>query len=135
MNVETGQISENIELENLDEEETDSFKREWRERSNRTGLQRRAHRHFPLAVTSDRHHRPARTEPARAPLAIEYEPRQRPERQRTDTIDLTEETTNDDDVKEIEQLPPSQPTSMKRKASWSASNETTHQRKHRHNGS
>ena len=52
MNVETGQISENVELENLDEEETDDFKREWRERSSRAGLSRHPHTSF-----NTNHHR------------------------------------------------------------------------------
>ena len=133
MNVSTGQISENVELENLDEEETDSFKREWRQRSGRAGIPRRAHRHYRPELTSNRHHRPIITEEVTdGPLAIEYQPRQ----QQSDTIDLTtEETTNDDDVKEIEQTQTSRTTSMKRKASSLTSNDSTQQRKHRHNDS
>lgn len=133
MNVSTGQISENVELENLDEEETDNFKREWRERSARAGVPRRAHRHYRPELTSNRHHRPIITEEATdGPLAIEYQPRQ----QQSDTIDLTtEETTNDDDVKEIEQSQTSRTTSMKRKASCLTSKDSTQQRKHRHNDS
>ena len=101
MNVQTGQISENIELENLDEAETDDFKKEWRQRSARTGLVR----HPPPQINSNQLY-PSFSRPQ---LAIEHHSSRRkpsrttrrsPQLQPSDTIDLT-----GDDTEEIEQLP------------------------------
>jgi hypothetical protein len=152
MNVETGQISENVELENLDEEETDNFKREWRERSGRSGVSRHPHhlfnhhhhhRHHHHQLPSNRFHHP--TSNSHQPqLALEHNPsnrhHQKPTKhvnhpsQRThfnhsDTIDLTNDSPI---VQEVEELEQSRSTS-KRKASTSSSNGQDFQRKHRQN--
>ena len=150
MNVETGQMSENLELENLDEDETDDFKREWRQRSGHAGLQRHPnhhHHHFHRQLASNRLHHAAPQQPQ---LAIEHTPstgtpNRHPSKsvkrvhnappqatiQHSDTIDLTEDTPHDDEVKEIEQLPLPEPVSVKRKASHSSEADTP--RKHRQN--
>jgi hypothetical protein len=109
MNVETGQISENVELENLDETETDDFKNEWRQRSTRAGLHRHSYHPYHRQINSNRSHRPQ--------LAIEHASSRNVHRT-PDTIDLTE-----DDIEEIEQLP----SPVKRQVS---SNDV---RKHRQN--
>ncbi len=135
MNVETGQISENVELENLDEDETDDFKKEWRQRSTQAGLVRHSHHPYHHQINSNHFYQPS----SRSQLAIEHGssnrqyPRSskyvnnsshRPPFQYSDTIDLT------DDVEEIEQLP----LPAKRKASSSSSsNDVNIQRKHRQN--
>jgi len=73
MNVETGQISENIELENLDEEETDSFKKEWRERSGRAGISRRPHHSYNHhQLPSNRLYHPSSGGSHQPQLAIEH---------------------------------------------------------------
>ncbi len=135
MNVETGQISENVELENLDEDETDDFKKEWRQRSTHAGLIRHSHHpyhhHHHHQINSNRSHHPS----SGSQLAIEHtsSPRShqrptknvhRPQYHRPDTIDLTEDTPVEDDIEEIEQLP----LPVKRKAS---SHDVQTQRKHR----
>jgi hypothetical protein len=156
MNVETGQISENVELENLDEEETDNFKNEWRQRSSHAGLHRRSRLHFHPQLTSTRPYHDTSTDIQQPQLAIEYDSStgnntnrshlklakhskssssQRRSSHQTDTIDLTDDTPNDEDVKEIEQLPSTQVSSVKRKASWPSSNDVNSQRKHRQNRS
>jgi hypothetical protein len=153
MNVETGQISENVELENLDEEETDNFKKEWRQRSNQAGLPRHPHHpyhnhHHP--IVSNRLHHPS----SGSQLAIEHgvstgssnrqhqksskhhnNSSHRPKFHQSDTIDLTEDTPIEEDVEEIQQLPLPQPLPVKRKASTSSSssNDVNIQRKHRQN--
>lgn len=156
MNVETGQISENVELENLDEEETDSFKREWRERSGRTGISRRPHHsynHHPIA--SNRLYHPSSSNLQQPQLAIEHNSSpvsssssnrhhqkasrhlnnssQRPPFHHSDTIDLTNDSPIIEEVEEIEQLPLPQGLPVKRKASSSSSNDINTQRKHRQN--
>ncbi|CAF0754115.1 unnamed protein product [Adineta steineri] len=155
MNVETGQISENVELENLDENETDGFKQEWRQRSTHAGIPR--HPHHPYfnhhhQITSNRLHHPSSgSQPAQ--LAIEqgvpaeasnrsYQKSSasyRPDYHHSDTIDLTEDTPVEDDIQEIQELPAAQSSSAKRKASSSSSsssslsNDVNNQRKHRQN--
>jgi len=128
MNVQTGQISENVELENLDENETDDFKKEWRQRSaHHAGLIR--HSYHPY------HQNHLYQPSSRSQLAIEHGSSNR-QRQKSskihhsDTIDLTKDTSTEDDIEEIEQL--SLP--VKRKASTS-SNNVNNQRKHRQNRS
>jgi hypothetical protein len=151
MNVQTGQISENVELENLDEEETDNFKKEWRHRSAHAGLIRRPHHHYHHQIGSNRLHHPA-SRSQQAQLAIEHgsptrlsnrqhqkpskhfhNSSQRPQLHHSDTIDLTEDTPVEDDVEEIEQLPLSQALPVKRKASSSSSSDIDAHRKHRQN--
>ena len=112
MNVQTGQISENVELENLDENEADDFKKEWRQRSARAGVHRHSYHPYHRPINFNRSHRPS----SGPQLAIEYTSSRPP-----DTIDLTE-----DDIEEIEQLP--SPT----KRQSSSSNAV---RKHRQNRS
>lgn len=150
MNTQTGQVSENIELENLDETETDQFKREWREKSARAGLPQRRSHYRPQAALPSNRFEEVTSHQHRGPLAIEYTGSQRnisepvdSKNQRTlprhsDTLDLTEDSTDDDhdDVQEIEAYPEEQTvksksSSTKRKASWSSSNEGPNQRKHR----
>jgi hypothetical protein len=142
MNVQTGQISENVELENLDEDETDDFKKEWRQRSAHTGLLRRPPHPYHRQLNSNRpYHSPSRSQ-----LAIEHgsSNRQhqrptknvnhssyRPQFHHSDTIDLTEDTPVEDDVEEIEQLP--LPVKRKASSSSSSSNDVNIQRKHRQN--
>ncbi len=146
MNVETGQISENVELENLDEDETDDFKKEWRERSAHTGRLRHPHHPYHHQINSTRSYHPS----SGSQLAIEHRSsngssnRQhqksskhvnnsshRPQFQHSDTIDLTEDTPVEDDVEEIEQLP--LPVKRKASSSSSSSNDVNIQRKHRQN--
>ncbi|CAF1474190.1 unnamed protein product, partial [Adineta ricciae] len=125
MNVGTGQISENVELENLDEDETDNFKKEWRQKSAQAGFFRHSHHpyHSNAAhqITSHRLHQPS----VSSQLAIEHgasarshnRQTQRPSKQyraplhQSDTIDLTEDTPVEDDIQEIH------PSQIKRKAS------------------
>ena len=160
MNVQTGQISENVELDNLDEDETDNFKREWRQRSARGGLFRHAHHpyhthHHPQQLTSHRLHQPSSAGSRPAPLAIEHgaststssrpHPKpskhypnssHRPSLPQSDTIDLTEDTPVEEDVEEIPQLTSPNPPGVKRKVSTSSSsssNDANSQRKHRQN--
>ena len=87
MNVQTGQISENIELENLDETETDDFKKEWRERSSHRGIRQSTQisSHLPFVY------------PFRPQLAIEHQSirRRTPKPYHSDTIDLTGDDTDD----------------------------------------
>jgi cell envelope opacity-associated protein A len=131
MNVETGQISENVELENLDEDETDDFKKEWRQRSTHASLIRHPHHPYHHQINSNRFYQPS----SGSQLAIEHGSSNRqyprsskhvnnsshqPQFHHSDTIDLT------DDVEEIGQLP----LPVKRKAS---SNNVNIQRKHRQN--
>jgi hypothetical protein len=124
MNVETGQISENVELENLDENETENFKKEWRQRSAHSDLLHHSHHPYHHQINSNRLYHPS----SRSQLAIEHNSSNRqhqkssyrPHFNHSNTIDLT-----NDDVEEIEQLP--LPT--KRKGSSSSSNN----RKHRSN--
>jgi hypothetical protein len=139
MNANTGQISENVELENLDEEETDDFKKEWRQRSAHAGLARRPHHSY------HHHHQIDSSQPSsRSQLAIEHtssnrQPQKsskhpnssshRPQFHHSDTIDLTEDTPVEEDIQEIEQVP----LPVKRKASSSSSNDVNNQRKHRQN--
>jgi len=150
MNVETGQISENVELENLDEEETDDFKREWGERSGRAGMSRRPHHsynHHQLASNRLYHPSSGSHQPQ---LAIEHNSstgsryHQKPSKyinnssqrshfHHSDTIDLTDDSPIVEEVEEIEQLPLPQTLSVKRKASSSSSNDVDIQRKHRQN--
>ncbi|CAF1137531.1 unnamed protein product [Adineta ricciae] len=150
MNVETGQISENVELENLDEEQTDEFKREWRQRSVRAGIPRHSHHPYHHQITSNRHHPASGSHQPQ--LALEYSSSsglnrhhkrpvrqmqhssQRPTLHHSDTIDLTRdspiiEEVDDDD--NDEQLPLPQPLPVKRKASSSSSTSTDMHRKHR----
>ncbi|UJR23626.1 hypothetical protein I4U23_026612 [Adineta vaga] len=157
MNVETGQISENVELENLDEEETDSFKKEWRQRSNQSSGFRHSHHPYhlkpPHQLTSHRLHQPS----AAPQLAIEHggstgsssrtQQQQKPSKhyyhssyrpailQQSDTIDLTEDTPVEDDIEEIQQLSSPKSLSVKRKASSSSSSSSSidvnNQHKHR----
>ncbi|CAF0730946.1 unnamed protein product [Rotaria sp. Silwood1] len=151
MNVETGQISENVELENLDEDETDSFKREWRQRSTLTGLSRRPHHSYHHRQLASNHsHHPS----SQSQLAIEHNSSnsslsnryhqkssskhinnlsQRPQFHRSDTIDLTDDSPKIEEIEEIEQSPSPQVLSAKRKASSSYTNDTDIQRKHRQN--
>lgn len=73
MNAETGQISENVELENLEEEDTDEFQREWEQRTkcftrNRHSQPTSQHQ-LSLQNSSYLHHQPYRSQ--YAPLAIE----------------------------------------------------------------
>lgn len=156
MNVGTGQISENVELENLDENETDDFNKEWRERSARAGLSR--HPHHPYRQHQLPSHRLYHPSPrsSQPQLAIEHSSStaassnrhhhhqkssrhvnnasQRPEYQHSDTIDLTEDSPIIEEVEEIEQLPSSQTLPTKRKASTSSNDvNNNHQRKHRQN--
>lgn len=151
MNVETGQISENVELENLDEEETDSFKREWRERSTRAGIARHPHHSFNHhQLTSNRLYHPSSRGSHQPQLAIEHNPSnrhhqkssrhlnnssQRPQFHHSDTIDLTNDSPIIEEVDEVEQLPLPQVLPVKRKASTSSSNDINNQRKHRQNRS
>lgn len=160
MNVETGQISENVELENLDEDETDEFKREWRERSARAGISR--HQHSSInnqhrQLTSQRSHHPSSHQ---TPLAIEHssasnrhqpksskhsnhhqhqhqhqQPSQRANFHRSDTIDLTRDSPIIEEVvdDDDERSPAPQTMSTKRKASSSNSNDLDTHRKHRQN--
>lgn len=148
MNVETGQVSENVELENLDEEETDEFKREWRERSTRAGVPRYPHHSF-----SHHHHHHHQALPSthtyhpthQPQLALEHRPSTGSNRHHqrsgkvsshripsrpSDTIDLTNDSPT---IEEVE--PVSQPQTFpgKRKASSSSSNGLDTQRKHRQN--
>jgi hypothetical protein len=153
MNVETGQISENIELENLDEEETDSFKKEWRERSGRSGISRRPHHSYNHhQLPSNRLYHPS-SGSHQPQLAIEHNSSigsssnrhhqkssrhmnnssQRSHFHHLDTIDLTNDSPIVEEVEEIEQLPLPQTLPTKRKASSSSSNDVDIQRKHRQN--
>ena len=154
MNVETGQISENVELENLDEEQTDEFKREWRQRSVRAGIPRHSHHPYHHQITSSRHHPASGSHQPQ--LALEHSSSsapnrhhkipgrqlhhssQRPTLHHSDTIDLTrdspiiEEVDDDvDDDNDDEQLSLPQPLPVKRKASSSSSSGTDMHRKHR----
>ncbi|CAF3093617.1 unnamed protein product [Rotaria socialis] len=151
MNVETGQISENVELENLDEDETDSFKREWRQRSALAGLVRRPHHPYHhRQLAPNRLHYPS-SGPVQPQLAIEQSTAngsashrhnqksskyinnnstQRSQLHRSDTIDLTDDTPK---IEEIEQSPLPHVLPVKRKASSSSSNNDDVQRKHRQN--
>jgi len=147
MNIGTGQISENVELENLDEEETDDFKREWRERSARAGLSRRSHHPYHHQLASNRlYHHPS-SGSHQPQLAIEHNSstgsryHQKPSKyinnssqrshfHHSDTIDLTDDSPIIiQEVEEIEQLPLPQHLPVKRKAS--SSNDVNIQRKHR----
>ncbi|UJR25285.1 hypothetical protein I4U23_006637 [Adineta vaga] len=151
MNAETGQISENVELENLDEEETDSFKQEWRERSARAGLSRHSHHPYRHQIPSNRHHYHHPTSGSHRPqLAIEHGPsstsvsnryRQKPPKQthnfsqrpsyhHSDTIDLTNDSPIIEEVDDTEQLSLPRPLSVKRKSS---STDLDNQRKYRQN--
>jgi hypothetical protein len=152
MNVGTGQISENVELENLDEDETDDFKKEWRQRSANAGLHRRSHHHYHHQLGSNRHYHPSSRSQQQPQLAIEQgsstglsnrqhqkssskhmnNTSQRSQVRHSDTIDLTEDTPIVE-VEEIEQLPSPQSLSVKRKASSSSSSNVDIQRKHRQN--
>lgn len=150
MNAATGQISENVELENLDEEEAEHFKKEWRERSAHAGLGRRTHHPYHhRQLPSGRLHHPS-SQQAQPQLAIEYNSSngqpshrhnqrsskyanhssQRSQSYQPDTIDLTGDTPR---IEEIEQSPIVQQPSVKRKASSSSSNDADVQRKHRQN--
>ncbi|CAF1023086.1 unnamed protein product [Rotaria sordida] len=152
MHVGTGQISENVELENLDEDETDNFKKEWRERSTLAGLSRRPqHSYHHRQLASNRLHHPS----SQPQLAIEHNSSnnlssnryhqkssskninnlsQRPQYHRSDTIDLTDDSPKIEEIEEIEQSPLPQILPVKRKASSSSyTNDTDIQRKHRHN--
>ena len=73
MNTATGQISENVELENLDEEQTDEFRREWHQRSAHAGINHHYHPHHPYhpQIVSNRFYTPSSRTPS-APLAIEH---------------------------------------------------------------
>ena len=143
LNAATGQISENVELENLEEEQTDEFKREWRARSARADLVRRPHHPHHQPITSSRHYQP--TFSSHPPqLAIEHgaasnrhhqkssrhTSHPRPAFHYSDTIDLTHDSPI---VEEVEELPLPQPVAVKRKASSSSSAELDTQRKHRQN--
>jgi hypothetical protein len=154
MNVSTGQISENVELENLDEEEADGFKREWRERSARAGLPRRPHHSYNHhhQLPSNRLYHPS-SGSHHPQLAIEHNSQiglssnryhQKPSRHmnnlsqrsqfhHSDTIDLTEDSPIVEEIEEIEQLPLPQALPVKRKASSAAANDIDFQRKHRQN--
>jgi hypothetical protein len=153
MNVETGQISENVELENLDEEETDNFKKEWRERSTRAGISRHPHHSFNhRQLASNRLYHPS-SGSHQPQLAIEHNSStgsssnrhhqkssrhmnhssQRPQFHHSDTIDLTNDSPIVEEVEEIEQLPLPQVLPAKRKASSSSSNDVNIHRKHRQN--
>ncbi|CAF2494408.1 unnamed protein product [Rotaria sp. Silwood2] len=152
MNTETGQISENVELENLDEDETDEFKNEWRQRSIRTGGGvRHSHHPYHHQIGLNRHYNSS-SRPQSGQLAIEHNSsaglssRQqkkssknvnnsshRPQYHPSDTIDLTEDTPVEEDIEEIQQLPLPQSLSAKRKPSSSSSNDMNTQRKHRQN--
>ncbi|CAF0772527.1 unnamed protein product [Didymodactylos carnosus] len=109
LNAETGQISENVELENLDEEETEGFKNEWRQRSG--GLRQPTmalinHRQPPplLAIEDvssaprNRKNQQRKQTVSTSPLPPPPPPR---EFHRSDTIDLTDvpdsPLPNDDD--------------------------------------
>ncbi|CAF3449403.1 unnamed protein product [Rotaria socialis] len=154
MNTTTGQISENVELENLDEDETDDFKTEWRQRSAHGGVNHR-HPHHPYyqQIGSNRSFNPS-SRPQSAQLAIEHNsasglssrqhkksPKNfnnlshRPQHHYSDTIDLTGDTRIENDVEEIRHLPSPQSLSTKRKpsAAEGASNYINGQRKHRQN--
>jgi hypothetical protein len=157
MNVETGQISENVELENLDEEETNDFKKEWRERSGRAGISRRPHHsynhhHHHHQLPSNRLYHPS-SGSHQPQLALEHNSSiesssnrhhqkssrhmnhssQRPLVRHSDTIDLTNDSPIVEEIEEIEQLPLPQVLPVKRKASSSSSNDIDIQRKHRQN--
>ncbi|CAF1309075.1 unnamed protein product [Rotaria sp. Silwood1] len=151
MNTQTGQLSENVELENLDEDETDDFKQEWRQRSLHAGVARHSHHPYHHPIGSNRHYNSS-SRPQSRQLAIEHNSsaglssRQhkkssknsnnsshRPQYHHSDTIDLTEDTPVEDDIQEIQQLPLSQSLSVKRKPSSSSSNDMNNQRKHRQN--
>ncbi|CAF0743402.1 unnamed protein product [Didymodactylos carnosus] len=92
LNAETGQISENVELENLDEEETEDFKNEWKQRSGRSRQSNMAminHRQPPplLAIadvpsTSRNRKNQQRKQTLPTPTPSEIH--------RSDTIDLTD---------------------------------------------
>lgn len=141
MNAETGQISENIELENLEEEETDNFKREWRERSARVGISRHSHHPYHHQITSNRHHR------HQPQLALEHtsasnryhqkpakqirNSSQRPLFHHSDTIDLTNDSPIIEEIDDTEQLPLPRPLPVKRKTSTTI--ESNSQRKYRQN--
>lgn len=149
MNVETGQISENVELENLDEEETDQFKQEWRARSARAGIPRypphsfnhHHHHHHHQALPSNRPYQPTQ----QPQLALEHRPSSGSNRHHqrsakapsnripshpSDTIDLTNDSPI---IEEVESVSQSQTFPGKRKASSSSSNGVDTQRKHRQN--
>ncbi|CAM4755919.1 unnamed protein product [Rotaria magnacalcarata] len=136
MNTTTGQISENVELENLDEDEADNFKTEWRQRSAHGGVNYR-HPHHPYyqQIGSNRSFNPS-SRPQSAQLAIEHNSasglssRQhkkssknfnnsshRPQHHYSNTIDLTGDTRIENDVEEIRHLPSPQSLSTKRKPS------------------
>jgi len=81
MNATTGQISENVELENLDEDETEKFHQEWRQRSNPLNshlhFQHHHQHHHPQLHRLQHHphrsaHRSNESQNAAAPLAIEH---------------------------------------------------------------
>jgi hypothetical protein len=155
MNVETGQINENVELENLDEEETDEFKKEWRERSTRAGISRRPHHSYNHhQLPSNRLYHPS-SGSHQPQLALEHNSStgsssnryhqkssrhmnhssQRPYFHHSDTIDLTDDSpiVEEEEIEEIEQLPLPQVLPVKRKASSSSSNDVDAQRKYRQN--
>lgn len=140
MNAQTGQISENVELENLDEEDAEQFNAEWRQRSADTGVFRYPQSRFHPSNGSHQQ----LPQSAHAPLAIEQRPTSsrsaHPPSQRShhhhhhprhsDTIDLTNETRYRSEMRVNGQLPP--PPPLKRKASASSSNDIpTEQRRHR----
>ena len=146
MNVQTGQISENVELENLDEDETDQFKHEWRERSARSGISRHPHHsfsHHQQALPSNRVYHPTH----QPQLALEHQSKSgsnrhhqrsaRPSSHRissssqpSDAIDLTHDSPIIEEI-DSESMPQIYPG--KRKASSSSSNGLDMQRKHRQN--
>ena len=149
MNGRTGEISENVELENLDDDDTDNFKNEWRQRSSQMGFLRHPQQHFSHhSIPSHRlQHRSTGSQLA-PPLALEYHPSaksfnrshekpakygtslsHRPHFRPAHTIDLTGETPSDKDIEEINTLS----SSAKRKAPSASSNDVRTQRKHRQN--
>lgn len=72
MDAATGQILENVELENLDEEETDEFKKEWRQRSAQAGIMHHyPHHPYHPQIFSNRFYTPSSGSQS-TQLAIEH---------------------------------------------------------------
>ena len=149
MNGRTGEISENVELENLDDDETDHFKNEWRQRSSQMGFLRHPEQHFahPPMPSHRLQHRSTGSHPAPS-LALEHHPsaksfhrsHEKPSKYEPSlshrshfrpahTIDLTEDAPSNKDIEEINMLS----SSAKRKAPSASSKDVRTQRRHRQN--
>lgn len=147
MDTKTGQISENVELENLHEEEADDFKNEWRQRLAQTSTIRDPHypHHRHQTASNRLQNNASRFESS--PVALEHDSSSRSSKQQnksssrnynntshrpqyrySDTIDLTNDTPVDDDIQEIQQLPSRQSSSTKPKPSTKLANDAHIQR-------